>query len=56
MLNFVLYELKRVALGEFMDDIDIGDTINEALGMPPSELTPAEEQVGEERLGTGSVG
>ena len=24
-LHFLLYELKRIALGEFMDDLDIGN-------------------------------
>ena len=37
-----------------MDDFDI-NVINEALGLPPKEDSAADEKVGEERLGTGSV-
>ena len=49
-----MYELKRIALGEFMDDFDI-NVVNEALGLPPKEESASEEKVGEARLGNGSV-
>lgn len=39
-----------------MDDVDFFDVINEALGLPPNESSAAEEKVGEDRLGSGSVG
>ena len=54
-LHFILYELKRIALGEFMDDLDIGNEINEVLGLPPNEDSAADEEVGEERLGSSSI-
>mmetsp|Transcript_28884 Transcript_28884/g.38508 ORF Transcript_28884/g.38508 Transcript_28884/m.38508 type:complete len:256 (+) Transcript_28884:67-834(+) len=54
-LHFILYELKRIALGEFMDDLDVGDKVNEIFGLPPNEDSAAEEKVAEERLGSGSV-
>ena len=50
-----MYELKRMALGEFMDDIDIGKQINEVLGIPPSEESSTDEKVGEERLGSSNI-
>ena len=53
-LQFILYELKRVALGEFMDDLDFGATVMESMGMPASEASSTKEQVGEERLGSSS--
>ena len=54
-LQFLLYELKRVALGEFMDDLDIGNQVNGMLGLPPNEKSSTDEEVGEERLGSGSI-
>jgi len=54
-LHFILYELKRIALGEFMDDLPLGDKVNEYLGLPQSESSAAEEKVAEERLGSGSI-
>ena len=51
-LQFILYELKRVALGEFMDDLDVGGTVMEAMGMQASEASSTKEKVGEERLGS----
>ena len=44
-----------MALGEFMDDLDIGNQVNEILGLPPNEDSMTEEKVGEERLGSGSI-
>ena len=54
-LQFLLYELKRVALGEFMDDLDVGNQVNEMIGLPPNENSSTDEAVGEERLGSGSI-
>ena len=55
-VNFLLYELKRIALGEFMDDLSLGNEINDAFGIPPNDQSAAEEKVGESRLGSGSIG
>ena len=44
-----------MALGEFMDDLDIGNQVNEILGLPLNEDSMTEEKVGEERLGSGSI-
>ena len=54
-LHFILYELKRIALGEFMDDLDIGNEINDVLGLPPNEDSATDEKVSEDRLGSGSI-
>ena len=47
----ILYELKRVALGEFMDDLDIGGKVMETIGLEPNEVKSTDEMVGEDRLG-----
>jgi len=39
-----------------MDDVDFGNIIMEALGLPPNENSSSEEKVGEARLGSGSIG
>ena len=31
--RFLLFELRRIVLGEFMDDLDIGNTISTELGI-----------------------
>lgn len=38
-----------------MDDLDIGNQVNELLGLPPNEKSSTDEEVGEERLGSGSI-
>lgn len=53
-LKFILYELKRVSLGEFMDDLDVGNSAMSFMGMEPSETKGSDEKVGEERLGSSS--
>mmetsp|Transcript_20732 Transcript_20732/g.25371 ORF Transcript_20732/g.25371 Transcript_20732/m.25371 type:complete len:301 (-) Transcript_20732:1007-1909(-) len=53
-LNNLLYQLKRIALGEFMDDFDIGNDLMKVMGLPPNEASATEEKVGEERLGGSS--
>jgi len=50
----MFYELKRITLGEFMDDLDFGGTVMEAIGMPANEASSTEEIVGEDRLGSSS--
>lgn len=32
-IRFVLFELKRITLGEFMEDLAIGDHISSAIGI-----------------------
>lgn len=32
-LQFLLYELKKVALGEFMDDLDVGGEVMKSFGI-----------------------
>jgi len=49
-IKFMLHEFRRMALGEFMDDLDFGKEIANAFGLPTSEETAADEVVGEERL------
>ena len=52
-LTFLLSELKRIALGEFMDDFDVMGIVMEWLGNEQSKTSsPTDEQVGESRLGT----
>lgn len=52
----MFYELKRVALGEFLDDLDISNKSMEYLGFETEEGSSSEEKLGEERLGpTNSV-
>ena len=52
-LTFLLSELKRIALGEFMDDFDVMGIVMEWLGFEQSKSSsPTDEQVGESRLGT----
>mmetsp|Transcript_473 Transcript_473/g.755 ORF Transcript_473/g.755 Transcript_473/m.755 type:complete len:154 (-) Transcript_473:1104-1565(-) len=38
-----------------MDDLDIGNYIMGALGLPPKESSATDEQVGEERLGSSNA-
>ena len=54
-LEFIIYELKRIALGEFMDDFDFANTINETIGLPINENDSTTETVDEERLGSASI-
>ena len=51
----LLYELKHIALGEFADDLEIGNDINNFFGLPPNESSSTEELVGDARLGSSSV-
>lgn len=51
-LHFILYELKRMALGEFMDDVDIAGDVMSLIGIESQKADPTEEKVNEERLGS----
>ena len=53
--HFILYELKRIALGEFMDDLDVGTEVAGVLGIEIGDSNAVDEEVGESRLGTGSA-
>ena len=52
-LRFLLYEFRRIALGEFMDDLDFGKEVASFFGLPTSKNSAADEAVGEERLSYG---
>lgn len=52
LLTFIFYELKKIALGEFMDDIDFGGTVLQTFGIDYSKSSATEEKVGEDRLGS----
>ena len=51
MLTFLLRELKRIALGEFVDDLELGNKVRLFFSFEPLESYTAEEKVGQERLG-----
>ena len=52
--HFVLHELKRIAIGELFEGLEIGTTISETLGIESNESSAVDEKVGEERLSKGS--
>ena len=47
----MLYELKKVALGEFLDDVNLGTEIMKTFGIHQNPQSSSDEQVGENRLG-----
>ena len=53
--RFILFELKKIALGEVLDGLDFGSEINGAFGMGEQRDSSTEEKVGAERLGSGSI-
>ena len=54
MTRFSLYELRKIALGEFLDDLDLGNIINDIFGIDSGAAASDDNQVkdivGEERL------
>lgn len=49
-------ELRKIALGEFMDDLEISNVFNEAMGFEVDQGGGAEEEkLGDDRLGTASI-
>ena len=48
-----MHEFRRIALGEFMDDLEFGKEIASLFGLPTDELSTAEEALGDERLSQG---
>ena len=52
-IKLLITEFRRMALGEFMDDLDIGSEIANAFDLSTSSETAADEKVGEERLSSG---
>lgn len=50
--RFMLYELRKISLGEFFDDLELSKTIPEFFGIEAKESKATEEKVGEERLGS----
>ena len=53
--RFILYELRKIALGEFLDDLELGARINETLGIQGSSNSSTDTKVGEERLGSADI-
>ena len=54
MTRFSLHELRKIALGEFLDDLELGDRINGVLSIN-SEASESDDnkvkvEVGDERL------
>lgn len=47
-------ELRKIALGEFMDDLDLSSKINSFFGIE-KEAGAEEQKVGEDRLGSTSI-
>ena len=55
--RFLLYEMRKIALGEFMDDLELSDRFNDAMGIQVDEDQAGAEQekVGDDRLGPSSI-
>ena len=53
--RFLLNELRKIALGEFLEGLEIGNTIGSQLGIPQETNSGSEQKVGEDRLGSGDV-
>ena len=52
----MLFELKRIVLGEFMDDLELASRISEAFGaQDDSSETALEQKVGREKLQIDSI-
>ena len=47
-----MYELKKIALGEFMDDVDLSGDIMSMIGIETEKKDSTVEAVSEERLGS----
>lgn len=55
MTRFILFKLRVITLGEFFDDLEIGQRIAEFLSIGMNEEKITDEQIGEERLGQQSI-
>ena len=51
-IKFMIFEFRRIALGEFFDDFDFGKEVANFFGFKTSEDTAADDVVGEARLGS----
>ena len=51
-LHFIMYELKKIALGEFMDDIDLSGDMMSMIGIETEKKDSTVEAVSEESLGS----
>ena len=51
----MMHELRRLVLGEFLDDIDLASSINDIFGIEKEARSATEEKVGEDRLGSSSI-
>ena len=47
----MLYELRRIVLGEFMEDLELGDILSDSFGIGSRDESATEEKLGEDRLG-----
>ena len=54
--SLLLFELRRIVLGEFMEDIELGDTISESIGLQTKAKSGTDEKLGRNRLGDSSIG
>ena len=52
LIKFLFHELRKISLGEFLDDLEIGGQCLEWLGIPNEARSATEEVVGEDRLGS----
>ena len=54
-LRIVLKELKRIAFGEFIDDLQLSSKITEAFGIQTVKVDDVGDKVGMERLGKDDI-
>ena len=50
ILRFILFKLKVITLGEFLDHLKIGEHLAEAFAIPTDNVEITDEKLGEERL------
>ena len=53
-LRFIMHELKRISMGEFLDGLPIGDEVGNFFGVSPSKDEAASEKTGKDRVGSES--
>ena len=50
VLRFILFKLKVITLGEFLDHLEIGEFLAEAFAIPTDDMEITDEKLGDERL------
>ena len=50
-LGFILFELKRISMGEFIDGLEIGDWVGGLFGIDPSADEAADDKIGANGIG-----